>query len=343
MYESFNNGTNPYKIFPLCEISIGSNFFYYFTNVYMNAILANEIYKLVVNSNQRRRTNPPSSIKVITQVGTVYFFTTCLATWYLLHVPWSPLGFENMTYCIPKTGSPTQSFSSSSYKSNQEQQLDQQDQDHDQQQHSNQIFTEFTSTLMGVGIVIPPFIYVFYTGFTVWYKQLLPFRGRTRIISYYFFRIMLVFTCFYIPNIFIVVVLMNTISSDGNPNVYDNTRFWSYCINNTFIPLQCLITLRFAITKDDIRQAVHDQTSTIQTYFKNCYYGPFCCFGTTENNNLASRSSNEANSSKDDAEDSHGLEEEEEEPTTTTTSRVNNHHIALEESECMLKMFMMTL
>ena len=181
-YEGIHDGKYPPN-FPLCEMRMGFSFFYYFTNLYLNAVLAYEIYTIVVNSYRRRHTNPPSIRKVYTQVGLVYLFTTLLSLWFIINVPWSPFGFENMTYCITKSGSPTA---------------------------DKQLFSESMGSLIAICIVLPPFIYVFYVGFKVWYNALLPIKGRTRAISLYFFRIVLVFICFYIPNLAIAAVLSRT-------------------------------------------------------------------------------------------------------------------------------------
>ena len=238
IYEALTNGKHPHNIFPLCEIDIGFNFFYYFTNVYMNAILAHEIYKLVIKSNQRKRANPPTTLRVLKQVFAVYLFTTLLSIWYMLDVPWSPFGFQNMTYCITKAGSPTSS------------------------QDEKQIFSKTATSFMSYGLVLLPFLYVFCIGFVVWNRKLLPFRGRTRAISLYFFRIIVVFICLYIPNLVIAGIIANRSSS--TINVYDNERFWIYNITKILMPLQCIITIKSALVKDDVNKAVNDTSTALR-------------------------------------------------------------------------------
>lgn len=71
--------------------------------------------------------------------------------------------------------------------------------------------------------------------------------GRTRAIALYFMRIVLLFFAFYLPNIVTGTILVYATKSM-------NKKFWLLTVQHVFIPLQCLVTLRFAITKHDIQK-----------------------------------------------------------------------------------------
>merc|ERR1712232_1310556 len=68
-YEAFHDGAMPGF---LCSWMCFHLLFYYLSNLYVNAVIAKEVYTLVVNSYQRKRTVPPSMRTVICQVGIVY-------------------------------------------------------------------------------------------------------------------------------------------------------------------------------------------------------------------------------------------------------------------------------
>jgi hypothetical protein len=228
-----------------CKARNSFSFFYYFTNLYMNAVVAREINILVQNSYRRIRTRPPPFRKVAGQIIGVYLLAALLAAWCLLEVRWSPYTITDAVYCNPSTGSPT----------------------------DDPVFTEWTGTLVGLAMVGPPFIYVFWVGWHVWKSNLLPIKGRTRALSLYFFRIVLVFFCFYIPSISIAFIYFNI------PTDYHSIRFWMLWVFTLLIPLQCIVTLKLVMTKDDINKAIRHGSSR------------FFCFG--KSSGLARTSSQE--------------------------------------------------
>ena len=65
----------------------------------------------------------------------------------------------------------------------------------------------------------------------------------------YYMRIVVVFFCFYIPGIVLTVAVIPQI---GNSTV----RFWVWQLNFMLAPVQCVVTLAFAMTKKDVAEAV---------------------------------------------------------------------------------------
>lgn len=205
----------------LCIIRNFSSFFHYFANVYLNAVVGREIYVLICNSHRRQKTDPPSLRKVFCQVCAVYVIMGLLVGWMLAEVYWSPTSIENINYCYTYIGSPTD--------------LD-----------KAPVFTPLTSTFLVAAIVGPPVLYVLWMGYVVYKRNLLPIKGRTRAIAIYFFRIVLVFLLFYIPNLTLAFIYVHIPTDEGD------VRFWVLTVFQMMVPVQCVVTLRVALEKDDI-------------------------------------------------------------------------------------------
>ena len=94
-------------------------------------------------------------------------------------------------------------------------------------------------------MVIPPIVFVTLIGFDVWYRQLLPPGGRSRILAIYFLRVIFVFTVTWLP--YMILITFGLRSS----------RVLGY-IGLCFASIQGTISVVVAISKNDIRCACED-------------------------------------------------------------------------------------
>mmetsp|Transcript_3516 Transcript_3516/g.5220 ORF Transcript_3516/g.5220 Transcript_3516/m.5220 type:complete len:513 (-) Transcript_3516:107-1645(-) len=210
--------------------------FYYVGNFWMNCIVAYEMFTLVKKSYQREKTNPPSLRKVLSQGSFVYTIALLIAIWYALEVPWSP-------YSVTKQGTAVWASMEGG------------------------VFSTKGTILLTTGITVPPTVYVLYIAFTIWWKKLLPKSGRTRVISLYFIRILMVFFVFYYPGI--AIYILKTFVK--NQDIFLFMRLSNRVIEFT----QALLTLHLSRKKADVNQAVEELRSNIVAFFKNCLVKPF--------------------------------------------------------------------
>jgi hypothetical protein len=136
-------------------------------------------------------------------------------------------------YCVTSTGSPT----------------------------DDPVFSMWAANAVGLLTVCPPIVYVFWVAYSIWQGHLLPIKGRTRALYFYFFRIVFVFFCFYVPNLSLAMTYMN-ISEE-----YRTARFWVLWAFTIMVPIQCLVTLRLALTKKDVCLALQSRTSSLSGFF----------------------------------------------------------------------------
>eukprot|EP00797_Seminavis_robusta_P021717 Sro33_g021750.1 n/a (374) ;mRNA; r:157288-158409 len=96
-----------------------------------------------------------------------------------------------------------------------------------------------------VVMVAPPFFYVSYVGIDVWYRNLLPASGRTRVLSLYFLRVIIVFMLTWIPYFIIYEIAWNVTHS----------RWMVHC-SYYLGSLQGLVSVAVAMSKPDVKRAV---------------------------------------------------------------------------------------
>ena len=225
IYESLNMGE--YTNHPrLCLARNGSSYFYYFGNLWLNAIVGYEIYNMVLNSHRRKKTPPPTVKKVLIQIGSVFVVIGLVTAWSISDgITWSPYTTTNTLYCHTNVGSP--------------------------------VFTKWVATTILFLLVLPPIIYVTFVYYRIYKYNLLPKSGRTKAISMYFLRILIVFFAFYLPNSTLAIAYMNIIDDDPSESEKKlRQQFWLLWIFSACIPFQCIITIYLASTKDDIHRAV---------------------------------------------------------------------------------------
>jgi len=178
---------------------------------------------LVVKSFHRIKTTPPSTSTVCKQAGVVYAIGIFISTWYVLPVQWSPFHLA-----VTKQGDAKATFGSP----------------------EGGPFSPIVSMAIAFSVVIFPTGYVFFTGLRLWRKRLLPRSGRTRALSTFFLRIIVVFLVFYLPNTILSAILTKESDKSG-PKV-----FWLEEARYLFASLQALTTLYMVSTKDDILAAL---------------------------------------------------------------------------------------
>lgn len=91
----------------------------------------------------------------------------------------------------------------------------------------------------------PPFLYTIVACAHVWWKQLLPNKGRTRILSLYFLRVVLVFLLTWVPFLILVDV-----------TYYKTASLWMLGLAYYFASLQGLLSVVVALGKPDVKRAV---------------------------------------------------------------------------------------
>lgn len=91
----------------------------------------------------------------------------------------------------------------------------------------------------------PPFLYTIGACAHVWWQQLLPSKGRTRVLSLYFLRVVLVFLLTWVPFLILVDV-----------TYYKTASLWMLGLAYYFASLQGLLSVIVALGKPDINRAV---------------------------------------------------------------------------------------
>lgn len=216
-------------------ILIWTSAFYYTSNFWLNFTIAYEIHKLAkqtyqatlqtLKSSTSNNTEPagPSLRKVYKQCLGLYLIAILTATWFALPVPWSPMHVGGDGSQTAKFGSP----------------------------QPGGVFTSMMGFLIVViFIMLVPTIYVLYVRFNLWRRQLLPKTGKTRVLSLYFMRILVVFFAFYYPSIIVSLVRSRTKSE----------AFWfaSNVFKRILEIAQASTTIYIASQKEDVKMAIYE-------------------------------------------------------------------------------------
>eukprot|EP00546_Thalassionema_frauenfeldii_P018356 CAMPEP_0178895922 /NCGR_PEP_ID=MMETSP0786-20121207/862_1 /TAXON_ID=186022 /ORGANISM="Thalassionema frauenfeldii, Strain CCMP 1798" /LENGTH=489 /DNA_ID=CAMNT_0020566219 /DNA_START=329 /DNA_END=1798 /DNA_ORIENTATION=+ len=217
------------NLVPLCtQVGQWLNVFYYAASFWTNFVIAYEMFDLVKKSYQRRTVNPPSLKKVYIQLSCIYTCALILATWCGLNVPWSPMNTTPNGRVILNSG-------------------------------EGGIFSFIGTMILIFSIVFIPTVYSLYFALMIWCKRLLPRTGRTRVISLYFLRILLLFFAFYHPYF---VLMFIEIKSEDN-----NARFLLWVLRRAFVIVQVFMTIYLSMKKTDVKVAVKGTVTTIHECF----------------------------------------------------------------------------
>eukprot|EP00547_Thalassionema_nitzschioides_P013810 CAMPEP_0194247922 /NCGR_PEP_ID=MMETSP0158-20130606/17216_1 /TAXON_ID=33649 /ORGANISM="Thalassionema nitzschioides, Strain L26-B" /LENGTH=226 /DNA_ID=CAMNT_0038984077 /DNA_START=502 /DNA_END=1179 /DNA_ORIENTATION=+ len=115
--------------------------------------------------------------------------------------------------------------------------------------YGSDIMSETAALLIAFSFIILPTAYVMYVKVSIWRQKLLPQRGRTRILSLYFLRILVLFFGFYFPTVAIAAVY------SSSPKKM--TLHYVAAITLSFLFVFQALTAMYMVTqKPDIRKAV---------------------------------------------------------------------------------------
>jgi hypothetical protein len=145
-------------------------------NAWINALTTREMYRLLLNSNQRRRYFPPTIRKVCQQSAVVYLYGLFISLWILVDGPWGLHDVDALYgfVCIPVQ------FSAG----------------------ANLFwYLLFLPIFMGI-----PILYVIWIVYDIYAKKLLPPTGKRRELTIYFFRITFIFIFFWMPTVLVYYV-----------------------------------------------------------------------------------------------------------------------------------------
>ena len=142
VYTSLHDGINTKFT---CYVRQFVSFFYFYTNICMNAFIGYQVYTLVKHSHQGQRLKPPTKFKVCIQILTVYILNLVLCIWIVLNVPWSFYTIIDFETCESQIGSPQPAG----------------------------IFSETVGTMIASGLYLLPIGYVLYIGYTMYKRNLL--------------------------------------------------------------------------------------------------------------------------------------------------------------------------
>jgi len=225
-----NSFYEAYGISPqlLCTWMNFQMIFYYYSNLYINAVIAKEIYHFTLSSYKRRRTKQPSARRVITQMGIIFVLTGLLSFWYIAApISWSLMTAENEPCCSSKFKHP------------------------------------WVSIVVMV-FAMPPMLYVFAIGYKVKKEKILPLKGHTRCLALYFMRIIVIFLTFYIP-IVVFALAVNFISPGPNDPIKVN-YFVTLQVLRLLFPIQNIVTFKLLLEKKDISDALYDCAAKISSF-----------------------------------------------------------------------------
>jgi len=266
------------SLIPPYEVLVFCYFFYFACNFYTNGVVTFEVHKLITQSNKRQRTPPPGLRRVYTQIAIVYLLATIIALWAALPVSWSLSHITDHEEGEGTMGSPPGGTFS---------------------------YLAGVILIYGVG-VIPPSSYVVFVTIRVWRKKLLPRKGRTRALSLFFLRVIVVFVLFYFPNLMLSLAQSRAKSP--------STVFWFRIVRGLLNAGQAFTTLYLISAKDDIREViVHAYSKTI---------GQVCCTISTSKSNSEVKSSRVQIS---------GLNSEERQNASSTTNTLQSEWEAEDE------------
>mmetsp|Transcript_18410 Transcript_18410/g.42498 ORF Transcript_18410/g.42498 Transcript_18410/m.42498 type:complete len:414 (+) Transcript_18410:187-1428(+) len=189
-------------------------FFYFFCNFYLNVVVAQEIYSILEQSSRRKKAKPPPLKKGIAQISLIYVLAILLGIWAILDVPWS--FFDRGNFGSPDDGA----------------------------------FSELGSFILVGCLIAIPLVYILVICVLIRVKGLLPKDGKTRSVTIFFGRIVVIFFVFYLPGVGVNIYCTTL-------NQRSARYFWMERLNQVFYILQSVVTMYMVSFKDDIWNAVH--------------------------------------------------------------------------------------
>ena len=227
--EGLNDGRIPWS---LCYARNFMIIFYYYSNVFMNALIACKVYKLVVDAYHCKRTKLPTARRVALEACSVYLFAALVAGWFVMPLDWGVVKTTSDPYYVSSFGTP--------------------------------VFNQYLGICISVAISLPPFFCVFGVTYKVHKQKLLPLQGSTRALALYFMRIIVVFIAFYFPMLTLAMIVL-LYPSDGTDS---NAYFWLQTTLTMINPIQNMVTLKFLLQKDDIRDVFFGHFSAFSSLLR---------------------------------------------------------------------------
>ena len=198
----------------MCEFQTFYTIFGFAGSSWMNALIARELHTMIRYSYGRRRYFPPTTERVCKQALMVYAWSAFVSSWTLIKgLPHKAVPYRG-TSCLPI----------------------------EQDSLASVLF--FWLVFVPAMMVIP-FSYVMYVWFDIFYHKLLPITGRTRMIFFYFLRLVVVYLVMWLPT----AVMLFVVVKDG---------YWTSWSAGAWSHLQGLVSVTVSLHKPDIRQAFFD-------------------------------------------------------------------------------------
>jgi hypothetical protein len=189
---------------------------YIAANIWINAIVCHQVLILLQTSQRGRRISQPSIKRVHIQIGTVYLATALygVALYFLFDTALEAGSNRDL-----------------------------------EREKAIATVTHVLMTLM----MLPPFAYVVYVAFLIWWKGYLPsLNGATarakalRQLAFYFFRIVAVFVVVWLP-VFLLLALALQLQ-----------KYWLLVLGYCLTASQPILTFCVMLTKADIRKYIWD-------------------------------------------------------------------------------------
>lgn len=179
----------------MCYLQSWATMFGLSGSAYMNAVLANEVHKMLLSGQEFLRYAPPSARQVAARSTGVLLFAAFVASWGVVQFENSPhrtLLFGGIA-CMP--------------------------------QHYNLATSLFYFLFFFPLVLLGPVAYVFYLAFRIWYKEMIPARGKRKALATFLFRLVAIFLIMWIPSLLLVAVFNQWVPTWGewagkkeNPN-----------------------------------------------------------------------------------------------------------------------------
>jgi len=189
-------------------------FFYFCVNFWLNAVISFEIYTILNQAKRLRNARPTSQRNALIKGSLVYLMSALYATWIVVTVPWSPYNFVG-----------------------------------DIRNGVVWPASKVAGRIQRTIAILVPILCMACIACIVWKRKLLPTRGRTRVIYFYFLKVFFIFFGFYVPTYIIAEVIAR---------VKSETRFWLFCVNDVLAVLQTLTTSYLVMSKNDVYKAIVD-------------------------------------------------------------------------------------
>jgi hypothetical protein len=191
-----------------CVFGIGAN-------AWLNAVITQQLHTMLRFSHQRRRYKSPTRIQVSKQALAVYFYCAFLGTWGLIDNENFPYhtGLTVGLACLPI-----------------------------ERDTQSTIFFWLCFFPLFVGIPVVYVVYVCYDVMVV--RKLLPPKGKRRVLSVYFFRLIMVFLIMWLPTFIVLFVAAPWLPT------------WAHFAGGTWSHLQGAVSAVVSLFKPDIWNAV---------------------------------------------------------------------------------------